>query len=321
MYRRIDPSPELLSLATLQDGVLTAEQTSGYGFTRSAVDRLVAQGRWRRITKGVYSTSGSTPSWEALAWSGVLLGGDAARLGGAAAGHLHEFNDAPDEIEVLVPWTTVMKPRSCWRFVRERPGVRLPGSVGSPPRLTIEDTVLDLCQGMTESQVVDLVTRAVQSRGTTARRLRDRAGNRSRLRHRILLEQLLADVAEGAETPLEVRYLRDVERAHDLPVGKRQRKSRRGRYYRDVDYDEFALIVELDGRLGHEGSGHFRDMRRDNAAVLMGELTLRYGWWDVTQRPCTVAFEVATVLTSLGWTDVPSRCENCQNAVDLGIVW
>ncbi len=121
-------------------------------------------------------------------------------------------------------------------------------------------------------------------------------------------------------SPLELNYARDVERAHGLPRGKRQLRSRRGSYYRDVTYEEFQLIVELDGRLGHDGLGRFRDMRRDNLAILMGQLTLRYGWFDVVDRPCQVAWEVAAVLAARGWTAVPSRCHRCRHAVDLASV-
>lgn len=81
-------------------------------------------------------------------------------------------------------------------------------------------------------------------------------------------------------------------------------------------YDPYRLVVELDGRLGHEGEGWFRDMRRDNVATLAGEATLRYGHYDVTSNPCSVAFEVAAVLTHLGWSGVLRRCNRC-SAVPL----
>jgi len=144
--------------------------------------------------------------------------------------------------------------------------------------------------------------------------------SRSRVRHRRLLEQLLFDIATGAETPIELRYLRDVERAHDLPAGNRQLPARRGKDFRDVTYEEFGLVVELDGRLGHEGTGRFRDMRRDNATILMGQVTLRYGWIDVVDEPCVGAQQVAEVLSARGWTGLPSRCDRCQNATDFEIV-
>jgi hypothetical protein len=57
---------------------------------------------------------------------------------------------------------------------------------------------------------------------------------------------------------------------------------RGNRVWRDLAYQRFGLYIELDGRLGHEGAEHaFRDMGRDNDAVLGGRLTLRYGWMAV----------------------------------------
>lgn len=35
---------------------------------------------------------------------------------------------------------------------------------------------------------------------------------------------MLSDVDTGAESPLELRHLRRVERAHGLPQGRRQRR-------------------------------------------------------------------------------------------------
>lgn len=71
-------------------------------------------------------------------------------------------------------------------------------------------------------------------------------------------------------------------------------------------------MVELDGRLGHEGLGRFRDLRRDNAAAVSGEQTLRYGWFDVHGEQCRVAFQVAAVLSLRGWPGLPSRCQHCR---------
>jgi hypothetical protein len=79
-----------------------------------------------------------------------------------------------------------------------------------------------------------------------------------------LLGVLLSDVGAGAESPLELTYLWDVERAHGLPVGRRQASRLGLPYASDVSYDAFGLLVELDGRLGHDGAARFRDMQRDN---------------------------------------------------------
>ena len=71
------------------------------------------------------------------------------------------------------------------------------------------------------------------------------------------------------------------------------------------------MLVELDGRRGHEGTGKFRDMRRDNAAVRQALVTLRYGFGDVAGQPCVVAAELADVLIQRGWTGLLTPCPAC----------
>ena len=122
---------------------------------------------------------------------------------------------------------------------------------------------------------------------------------------------LLGDVHEGAESVLELRYLNDVERAHGLPTGTRQHRSS-GNDVRDVLYEEYATIVELDG--GVHALRQLRDMQRDNRALVEGTVSLRFGWHDVTDRSCQVAWQVAAILVSRGWLGQPSRCPRCERA-------
>jgi very-short-patch-repair endonuclease len=78
--------------------------------------------------------------------------------------------------------------------------------------------------------------------------------------------------------------------------------------YQDVRYERYRLIVELDGRAAHPEQQRWRDIRRDNASAAEGCVTLRYSWFDVTQRTCAVAAEVGGVLRSRGWAGRPRRC-------------
>lgn len=165
--------------------------------------------------------------------------------------------------------------------------------------------MLDLCDKATPAEVIGLVTTAVQSRKVTVLALRRCASQRSRLRHRTLIRSLLGDVEKGAETPLELQYLRKVERPHGLPDGRRQPANRAGGA-QDVHYDDYLIIVELDGRLGHTGTGRFRDMSRDNRSSLTGAATLRYGHLDLFGSPCLVAWQVAQVL--MGAAGRECRC-------------
>ena len=81
--RARQPVPEgLIRLAALQSGVVSREQVLGTGFGVAGVNRLVRSGAWVRVSSGIYLTAAVPLTWPALAWSGVLIGGDAARLGG-----------------------------------------------------------------------------------------------------------------------------------------------------------------------------------------------------------------------------------------------
>lgn len=59
-----------------------------------------------------------------------------------------------------------------------------------------------------------------------------------------------------------------------------------------MGYDDYQILVEIDGRTGHEGVGRFPDMMRDNRFALIEWITTRYGWYDVVYRPCLVAFQL-----------------------------
>jgi hypothetical protein len=147
------PVPEALhNLALLQDGVVTREQALGLGLSRHAITRLANRDSWLRLTAGVYQTLPGAPAWPAVAWAGVLIGGDRARLAGQAAATLCGLRESPpDIVEILVPaGGGCPRLTGPWRFRRETPGARLARTVGSPPRITVEDLVLDLAAGSSD---------------------------------------------------------------------------------------------------------------------------------------------------------------------------
>lgn len=138
---------------------------------------------------------------------------------------------------------------------------------------------------------------------------------RSRHRARDLLLMVLGDVAEGAESAMEVRYVRDVERAHGLPSGRRQHSTRSdGSALHDICYLEQRVLVELDGRLGHDGpEARVKDGIRDRRGATTGSLTIRAFWRDVAGHPCELAIDAGAVLSTRGWVDRvrPYRSRDC----------
>ena len=70
-------------------------------------------------------------------------------------------------------------------------------------------------------------------------------------------------------------YVRDVERAHGLPLARRQARRRHGSGNRYLDnlYEEYGLCVELDGAAAHPAEGRWRDTHRDNTNLVQGTET------------------------------------------------
>ena len=179
------------------------------------------------------------------------------------------------------------------------PGARHPARL--PPQTTLEETVLDLADvSPTAEDAVAWAIKACQRRLTTPDRITAALARRNRVRWRRDLTDAVAEVRTGVHSPLELRYLRDVERKHGLPRGDRQAVIIRSgtRQYADVRYTEYGVVVELDGVLAHPAEARKYDSRRDNANTLDGFQTLRYGWVPVAYHACAVAREVADLLQS-----------------------
>ena len=77
----------------------------------------------------------------------------------------------------------------------------------------------------------------------------------------------------------------------------------------DIAYEEQRVLVELDGRLGHDGEDRVRDGIRDRRSATRAWLTVRAFWNDVAGAPCTLATEVGEVLNQRGWRTGPTRVD------------
>jgi hypothetical protein len=269
--------------------------------------------RWRQIRPGVYAIFTGTPSRSAQLWAAVLSLGQGAVLSHETAAELHRLIDvAVDPIHVTVPRQRHLVAASGICVHRSARAVEAVQGHAYPPRTKVEETVLDLTQtAATFDDVCGWVTRALARDLTDEARLRAAMGLRSKLRWRADLDELIAAAACGDESVLEYRYDRDVEQAHGLPRARRQVPftgpgGRRGR--RDRVYEDYALVVELDGRVAHPEDSKWKDKARDNAAAVAGMQTLRYDWTRVKGDPCQVAAEVATVLRLHGWPGRPRAC-------------
>jgi hypothetical protein len=316
--RVFDPRTQRLidELAADQEGVVSRAQLLTIGATRTEISTRLEAGIWRSALRRTYVTHSGPLSYRARVWSALLYVGDGAMACLETAAYLHRLTDAPpDHVHVLLPADRRVMPQSGLQLhLATHASERL--QVGSSPaRTTVEDTVLDLIETKKRpDEVVGLLTSGCQRRLTTPARILVASERRKKIAWRPLLREVLRDVTQGAESALEVRYLRDVERAHGLPRGTRQVVvvTAQCRQTDDVHYEEFGVVVELDGIANHDGEHVFRDMARDNATVVRRQLALRYGWRDVFGRPCATAEQVATVLQQRGWEGKLRRCPRCR---------
>lgn len=303
MKRQFRIPPALWGIATAQDGVIGHKQVEALGLSRNVIQRILDDRIVWQVTRGVYSLS-PEPTWQGLAWAGVLLARGVGVLGGRSAGFLHGLCAAPEVIEVLAPRR--IKNRGCWRFRQVQP----PSTTGSPPRTKIDDAALGLCAWTNEAETLTTLADAVASRRTTAKNLLAVALKTPQLPNRRLIVEVLGDVADGIHSALEERFLRAVIRRHGLPEPERQESVSAGTRSDNV-YREHGLIIELDGQLGHVGSGQWRDFQRDNRHAVDGWTTLRFGWLDVVTRTCEVARQIDGILRQRGWTGSFRRCAAC----------
>jgi hypothetical protein len=297
-----------------QCGVISRSQVLGAGGSEALIARRVRRREWARVHDGVYVEHTGRLSVREREWVALLLHPGSVLAGWSALRASGLPGGAGREVEIAVPHGRRLDPRPGLSVVQMRDLERASLPRTSPPRLRIEHAALVVAsRARSEDAAVAVLADVVREGLTVPARLEGVLLDLRRLPRRALLREVLHDVEAGAESPLERRYLRDVERRHGLPRGQRQVRvdGTSGTVFRDVRYAATRTIVELDGRLGHSRSlDRWRDLERDLRAAAAGEQTLRVGWQQVLE-PCRLANQVARVLGFRGWEGVVGGCRRC----------
>ena len=306
----------------LQAGVIARFQALGAGLSDADIRRMLRRREWARVHPGVYVDHTGPLPWLQRAWAGVLVAWPAA-LSHESALHAVRRVSRPDPsrhepIQIAVDRQRALRaPRGVVAHRLSHFDDVVSGHT-HPPRVRLEHAALDVAAEAPDEQAA-VVTLAdlVQARHTTADRLLAALAARPRIARRPLLVTVLGDVAAGTCSLLEHDFLTRVERAHGLPRAQRQvHESRRGSVFRDVVYQAFGLVVELDGRLFHDSArARDLDLDRDLDAALDGLLTVRLGWGQAHVRPCDTASRLGRLLRQRGWSGSPRPCPSCRTTV------
>lgn len=306
--------PDLRRIVAEQANVVSRQQLLRAGVSRNTITSKVKRGVWRQIHPGVYRTVTGDVSWEANLWAAVLYAGPGALLSHETAAEILGLtNRRCPVVQVTVPASRrVRSPQgvvvhySSFDYPRWRP-LR-----GIPPHTFYAETIIDLVAAAENlDDVVAWVSRGIARNMVSAAQLRAAAKARRRFRWREQIEEVIDRVAGGSHFPLEFRYGRDVERAHGLPVATRQAKFTKQdgtKGFRDRYYEEYGLIVELDGKEFHPDEQRSRDQARDNETAATTGATLRYGWADVYRTPCETAGQLHRALRKRGYQGTFKPC-------------
>ena len=303
VHPRQSLTPGLEAIIRAQSGAISTHQLIDGGLTPTVIRRMATD--WQQPSPGILVTT--TPTWLTAAWAGLLRGGPTATLGAEAAAYLHKVvRDEPAALTIWAPSRRRDFAVGPWRVAFRRGS---PRSLGTPPRTTVERSLIDLAGRATEDEVVAAAARAMAQGKTLPERVVSELRSRRRTRHSAVLTELCTQAGQGIESALEWRFRQGVLLSHRLPTGERQVVD--GATRMDVRYQEVCLVVELDGVRDH--TDWSRDMLRDNKRLLDdGALTLRYGWNAVVGQPCAVAAQVATALVSRGWAGRVGHCRHCR---------
>jgi hypothetical protein len=279
-----------------QGGIVARAQLLAAGWPDARIRRPLRNRRWRTVHPRVYVThTGPIGYGERLVAALLYAGPAAAWSHYTAAEQLGLLKPDPERpVFVTIPERRRVAGRPGLVIHRDEHWAARLAAV-APPRRTPADALLDIVGiAPTLDQAAAVIAEACQSGRVGIHDLLAALAQRPRLRHRAELRPIIAEVAAGSHSLLELRYARDVERRHGLPRGQRQRSV--DDEFTDVYYAGFNLNVELDGRLHLVPEQRWRDLDRDNRATLRTEATLRYGWFDVMNRACAAAAQVLQVL-------------------------
>lgn len=303
MHPRQNLPPGLAALAGQRAGVLATSEVRDAGVSPNSLVRLARS--WTPLASGLWCLE--PPTWESMAWAAVIRGGATAVLGGQTAAHVYGLVRTPPT--TLTCWVERHPEPFGWGpwRVRYRRGERR--SLGTLPRIGLDEALLECASETDDDTTVAAVSRAFAQARTTPARLAQLLLSTPRVSRRQLLEELCSEASRGLESALEWRFDKVVLWAHALPRPSRQVKLGSSRV--DLRYDQFRVVIELDGERDHLDWS--RDMMRDNAhAVRDGTTTLRYGWTTTCGAPCVAASQIAEALALRGWEGRLRSCPACQ---------
>lgn len=269
----------VVRLADRQEGIVSRPQVYAAGVTRWEVRAELIGGRWRRTGPQTLSLATGPLTQAATHWVAVLEGGPRAFLDGASslvAGGLRKFE--VDTVRVSVPRGARIRRVAGVdvRQTRRWAADDLVAGTGVPRSRSEVAAVRGALWARSDAQAALLLTMSVQQGLTTPERLGREALRIRRDRRRRLVHAVVLDLLQGVRSLGEREFARECRR-RGLPEPTRQvvRRAANGTYYLDVVWEEWRLVVEIDGIHHAWAQNLVQDALRQNDVTLEGATVLR----------------------------------------------
>lgn len=274
--------------------VLRVRDANG-SFGEEHVRWMVHTGRWQRPVRGVLvKHSGSlTPDERILVE--LLAQPSSAAVAGLTAATLDGLQGlSTPTIFLILPHTVRVRPRP--GVVIKRTRTLTPDDihpVRAPRRTRLPRSIVDAASwAATDLRCQAIIASAVQQGLVTPAQLADQVERQPKLYRHALMSETIRDVGGGSLSEYEILFLR-LCRDFDLPTPTRQRRRRdaSGRWrYLDVEFDEYHLVVEIDGQQHMEALAWWEDMARNNEIVVEeGKTLLRFAGFALRHQRDEVA--------------------------------
>ncbi|MCB2413402.1 hypothetical protein LGT39_11160 [Demequina sp. TTPB684] len=281
--------------------------------SRQGVDGAIRRGEIVRVLPGFYAAAVYAESWAVRARAAVSWAGPAAVIAGTSALFAWEATGrVPDTVDLVLPHGSHRRPPRWLRIATVTYAVPHGLWQGDLPVALPAYAVAQAYGRARPGDRADIVFAAFRSGKVSAASMGQALARMPRVRARASLVARVAYAADGVESYLEERGLRDVFAGSTFDHLLRQhRLVVEGRRFRvDVFDPVTSTAFELDGAVAH-GSLEQRqaDVERDGLLAGLGILTVRFTYRDVMDRPAWCRVLALRVLAERGGAQVVTRAE------------
>ena len=272
--------------------------------TRWQIRGEVRQRRWQLIGDQSVCLHNGPVEQAGHEWAAVFQGGPRACLDGASAllaAGLERYT--VERIRVSVPRGARIRRTRAYDIRQTRRWAAADiAPRGIPRTRPAVAAVRGALWAVTDRQASYLLTIAVQQGIVRVEDLGEELLRIRRDKRRLLLHAVVNDLLDGARSLGELDVARELRR-RGLPAPTRQvlRRDRHNRYYLDLYWPDYHLVVEIDGIHHAWAENVVGDALRQNSLVLDGDTVLRLPLLGLRLQPDDFFAQIEEGLRRGGW--------------------